>query len=295
MNHIKVTKENIHEIPKLASIILPETYESIMSLNQINYILKLYYQEEAIINQIENNYNFEIIYENNYAIGFFSYKIFNDFLQLDSIYILNKYQNKGILKKVIKYLEEKFNKPYIEIKISKYNISLEYFKKINFIITNDKTTNIGQGYYLSDYIMQKKIEDKIIENKIINPKKSIFLSLILGLIGTIPEFFYLIGFGEVNALCFIFIPIMVLIGFKIGKSNKQKYIYYISIILFLFTYIISYLIFFIACCKLNNSSFFELFKIDTKLKKDFLITTCYSLIYTLTILLIYSLFKKKKD
>ena len=84
--------EDIAIIKNLAETIWPICYKEIISTEQLQYMLKLIYNEKSLAQQIEKGHQFIIAYDNNTAIGFASYSQKSEaeptIFRLHKIYVL---------------------------------------------------------------------------------------------------------------------------------------------------------------------------------------------------------------
>ena len=152
----EINKDNeIKEISRLANIIWNEAYKELLSKNQITYMLEKYLSFNAIKTNISEGYKYTLLVENNCNIGFMAYIIYENYIFLSKLYILNEYMDKGFGSQSINYLK-KYNLP-IELTVNKYNINAyNKYLHLGFNVIDSVVTDIGNGYVMDDYIMRKK-------------------------------------------------------------------------------------------------------------------------------------------
>lgn len=154
--------ENIKDfkiIEALAREIWNEHYIYIISKEQIEYMLKKFQTAEAVKAQTEENYiYFLVTYENEYA-GYCAIKPETDGIFLSKLYIMQKYRGNGLSKKLLDYILEVFleKKPFrIHLTVNKHNVnSIAAYKKMGYKIFNECKFDIGNGYVMDDYEMQR--------------------------------------------------------------------------------------------------------------------------------------------
>lgn len=151
--------KKIKKVVNLANIIWHEAYQNTLSLEQINYMLNKFQSFSAISKQITiDQYNYFLIYGENKEIGFFSF-LENEKIFLAKVYLLKDYQRKGYLTKIVNYLLDK-NKT-ITLRVNKENITaLNAYLKLGFVKVDKVKTSIGGGFYMDDYLMEKKFSFK---------------------------------------------------------------------------------------------------------------------------------------
>lgn len=164
MVQFKLAKTNLDfkTISDLAKSIWTEHYTTIIGLDQVNYMLEKFQSEIAIQNQINiDNYKYYLIIDENIAIGYLSIKNDDDALFLSKLYIDKSCRGKGLGKIAINFIEEQakdLNCLTIYLTVNKYNInSIMAYQKMGFIKTEELVIDIGNGYTMDDFRMEKLI------------------------------------------------------------------------------------------------------------------------------------------
>jgi diamine N-acetyltransferase len=160
----KASFEDIIVIQKLAEIIWPTAYYEIITKEQLRYMLDLIYNKDALTKQIQSGHQFIIAIDDGVEIGFASYSQKNkgdtNIFRLHKIYVLPNQPVKGIgsflLDAVI--LDSKKNGANsLELNVNKYNSAIQFYKKKEFTIIKEEVIDIGNGYIMDDYVMEKKL------------------------------------------------------------------------------------------------------------------------------------------
>jgi ribosomal protein S18 acetylase RimI-like enzyme len=160
----EATVNDIKLIQEIAHITWPITYGAILSKEQLDYMLDLIYSDEALINQYHKNEQlFYLISEDNVTLGFIgiehNYKG-ETVTRIHKIYLLPETQGRGIGKKVIDEIEKfalKNNSKALSLNVNRFNAALGFYKKIGFEVVDEVNINIGNGYLMEDYVMEKKL------------------------------------------------------------------------------------------------------------------------------------------
>ncbi|MFB9107278.1 GNAT family N-acetyltransferase [Flavobacterium gyeonganense] len=164
---IKITEayiEDISKIQQIAHLTWPITYGQILTDEQLDYMLDLIYSDEALISQIEKKEQlFYLISENESILGFIG--IEHDYknepvTRIHKIYLLPETQGKGIGKKVIEEIQKlalENNSTSLSLNVNRFNSALSFYKKIGFEIIDEVNIDIGNGYLMEDYVMEKKL------------------------------------------------------------------------------------------------------------------------------------------
>ena len=152
--------EGISQVVKLAQEIWREHYTPIIGEDQVVYMLDTFQSEEAIRAQIEKeHYVYHLLFKDSAAIGYFSYRIRSDSLFLSKIYLIDKERRKGNSREMVKLLE-KIAKDHEIDRITltvnrRNNDTIAAYKKLGFRITGTQVQDIGAGFVMDDYCMEK--------------------------------------------------------------------------------------------------------------------------------------------
>ncbi|WP_111309493.1 GNAT family N-acetyltransferase [Confluentibacter sediminis] len=157
------SKADFESISKLARIIWYEHYPSIISIEQIEYMLKKFNSANAIEEQVADGVLFYNVMFNDEIVGYVGIKQEVDFLFIRKLYLLKAYRGKKIAKGILQFVESKaesYNLKSIRLYVNKYNInSILAYEKMGFVKINAMVTNIGDGFVMDDYEMEKKWND----------------------------------------------------------------------------------------------------------------------------------------
>jgi ribosomal protein S18 acetylase RimI-like enzyme len=158
----KAGPADITLIRQLCFSIWPQTYASIISQEQIDYMLELMYSEAALLKQMTEEANqFIIVYDNNIPVGFASYgEVESTTWKLHKIYILPTQQGKGTGKFVIDYIISTIGlmgATSLQLQVNRHNNAKTFYERIGFSILKTADFDIGNGYFMNDYVMEKKI------------------------------------------------------------------------------------------------------------------------------------------
>ncbi len=161
----KVGAEAIPMINQLAHAIWPHTYKNVISDEQINYMLEWMYNPASLQQQIvEKKHQFIVAYENDKPVGYLSYSIKNKeektTYRLHKLYVSIDRQGKGIGKSLLDHMISDivpFGATQIQLNVNKLNPSVSFYTKNGFTVLEEEMLDIGNGFFMDDYIMQKII------------------------------------------------------------------------------------------------------------------------------------------
>lgn len=153
------------KIQKIANETWPNTFGQIIPHDQIDYMLRLIYNEESLKRQmLEKGHQFILAEKDNQALGFTSYEInYNSQPQvmIHKLYILPISQGLGMGAKFIMLLTElalKNKNTQLRLKVYFKNTrAITFYKKNGFRKTGVETTDIGNNYKIIDNVMVKDL------------------------------------------------------------------------------------------------------------------------------------------
>lgn len=159
--NIATTNKHFADIAQLADIIWREHYIPIIGLKQVEYMLKNYQSAEAMYSQYHNGYEYYMIYYNDLFVGYISIKKEDNSLFLSKIYVSKDYRRKKIGKEAMIYVSGKaleMNCKSIKLAVNRFNVNaIAAYEAMDFKITGEMITDIGNRFIMDDYKMEKLI------------------------------------------------------------------------------------------------------------------------------------------
>lgn len=157
----KATSKDIPLIRELTFKVWPQTYAAIVSREQIEYMMEMMYSEASLLKQMNDGCRFIIAYDNNEPVGFASCQETEPSLfKLHKIYVLNTQQGKGTGKFMIEYLLNDIRQKggsALQLQVNRHNKARNFYEKLGFVTIQEADFDIGNGYFMNDYIMEKKL------------------------------------------------------------------------------------------------------------------------------------------
>jgi diamine N-acetyltransferase len=159
-----IREVTIDEIPALRDLVFrvwPQTYENLLSPDQITYMLDLMYSESSLKQQMEEGARFIIIDNNQEPVGYASFQPTGPSkFKLQKLYVLPDQQGKGTGRLMVEYIITQIKKKgatILELQVKRDNKARYFYEKLGFEIIRSQVFDIGHGYVMDDYIMEKKI------------------------------------------------------------------------------------------------------------------------------------------
>jgi ribosomal protein S18 acetylase RimI-like enzyme len=155
-------KTDIHAISILAHVIWPETYGSILSPAQLKHMLDLFYSEESLQKQFDENHIFLLAFMNAETVGFASYSHGNKagMYKVHKLYVHPLLHGKGLGKKLLDRISTDVKEQgakAIQLNVNRNNPAKSFYEKYGFSVTGEEDIAIGEGYFMNDFVMEKPI------------------------------------------------------------------------------------------------------------------------------------------
>ena len=157
----KAGKNDIALIYQLAENIWKQHYITIITMEQIEYMLSNMYSAESLTNQMEDGHIFTLVYDNDLPVGYISVSTKdgrNYFLH--KFYVLMNEQRRGLGTELFNHILNELNDPWsIELTVNRKNYkAINFYFKNGFVIRDVADFDIGKGYFMNDFIMIKKLK-----------------------------------------------------------------------------------------------------------------------------------------
>jgi ribosomal protein S18 acetylase RimI-like enzyme len=160
INIQKANKNHINAIIKLATETWQATYCNIISQEQIDYMLNLFYSQKGIEQQINDTANhFLVAIEKDVLVGYCHCFEKKGHFYISKIYVHPSTQGKGIGQLLLNTLEKQatdLNFSIIELNVNRNNPAKDFYLKNGFTIIETIDIPLDK-FWLNDYIMQKEI------------------------------------------------------------------------------------------------------------------------------------------
>ncbi len=151
----------IETIARLARAIWTDHYVPVIGKEQTDYMLDRFQSAEAIRSQIElESVLYFLIAPDGQPAGYVAVQPRENDLFLSKFYIEKSRRGQGLGKAALRRIEqmaEELHKPAITLTVNRRNSSsIAAYSRFGFRITDRIVTDIGDGFAMDDYIMQKR-------------------------------------------------------------------------------------------------------------------------------------------
>ena len=152
---------DIPAIQLLARITWPPTYTPIIGIEQVEYMLDLFYSVPALLGQMQKQgHQFVLLEADGQPLGFASYsETAPGRFRLHKLYVLPALQGQGAGRLLLQEVEKRIaGAQSLELNVNRFNPALGFYTKQGFRILRSEDIRIGSGYFMNDYVMEKSFE-----------------------------------------------------------------------------------------------------------------------------------------
>ena len=156
----KATLEDITLIHQMAWVVFPHTYKTILTSEQIEYMMEWMYSEKNLLKQMEEDgHIYYLAMKGDEPAGYLSIQPEGEHVfHLQKIYVLPSYQGcklgKLLFEQAIKAIKEIHPAPcQMRLNVNRENKAVTFHQKMGMTKVDEGEFPIGNGFYMNDYIM----------------------------------------------------------------------------------------------------------------------------------------------
>ena len=157
------TDENIECVVALAREIWTHHYANIIGKEQVEYMLVTFQNSSVIKSQIVDGAEYYLAKMENNVIGYIGLgpNKDKDKILLSKLYVKSAARGKGAGKGILDFVESKCvaeDATLVWLTVNKMNDgAIKWYKRRGFEIIEKVKIDVGCGYFMDDYIMEKRI------------------------------------------------------------------------------------------------------------------------------------------
>ena len=153
---------SLHDIPVIRSLAEETwwpTYSSIISVEQIRYMLDTIYSAEELARVMKNgSQTFILLSDENGPQGYASFGLRpenSEICKLHKLYVLPENHGKGYGKMLVDEVVRRMvpGVKHLELNVNKHNKAKEFYQRIGFKVLREEDVSIGP-YWMNDYVMR---------------------------------------------------------------------------------------------------------------------------------------------
>jgi GNAT superfamily N-acetyltransferase len=151
------SKEELFLVQDLAYQIWPAYYETIISMEQIEFMLRNFYSIEALGEQAEKGHQFFLVWDYKKAIGFLSLSDqARQEMKIEKLYLLPEIRGKGMGKACIDFAKTELRRKKYKtliLNVNRFNNSRDFYFHQGFRIRESLDIPL-HGFWLNDFILE---------------------------------------------------------------------------------------------------------------------------------------------
>jgi diamine N-acetyltransferase len=149
---------DIAAVGELASRVWWAHYASIISEAQIRYMLDMMYSHEQITDQVTTQlHRYWLLHAGARLVGYVSVEPSGrSAWHIHKLYVDNAVQRKGLGSKLLNHILSTYHPKELTLCVNRNNFkALNFYFRNGFTIASPRTTDIGHGFVMEDYLMKR--------------------------------------------------------------------------------------------------------------------------------------------
>jgi GNAT superfamily N-acetyltransferase len=153
---------DIASIRRIAMLTWPHAYADILSEKQVSYMLQMMYNAETLQRQMEEEGHLFLLAESDgEAIGFAGFSPYEGSTwKLHKLYVMPFHQQTGAgrtLLQTAEHLAKDRGATAMILNVNRNNRAVQFYIRRGYQIDHEGDFDIGQGFYMNDYVMRKTL------------------------------------------------------------------------------------------------------------------------------------------
>lgn len=160
----EASSTDIPLIQQLAKEVWYVTYGPLQPKEKVDYLFNLMYSLPSLIQQMEEkHHHFLLAKDETGYLGYASYELncHNQHkTKIHKIYVMPHAQGKGVGKELITMIEgiaSATHNTVLSLNVFRHNPAINFYQKIGFSKTAEEKIDVGQGYVMDDFVMEKQL------------------------------------------------------------------------------------------------------------------------------------------
>ncbi|MGL1886740.1 MAG: GNAT family N-acetyltransferase [Reichenbachiella sp.] len=159
-----VQKKDIESVAHLANKIWNQHFVPMIGQGQVDYMLKKFQSVAAILSQIEQGYDYFLITKGAESVGYIG--LVNDpetnRMMISKIYIKEDLRGSGIGNNTLDFIVQNAKNDGIQsiwLTVNRDNdATVAWYIRKGFVKIREEKNDIGNGYYMDDFIMELSLK-----------------------------------------------------------------------------------------------------------------------------------------
>lgn len=167
----QATTADIPVIQALAEVAFRHTYRVILSPEQMEYMMEWMYSTRSLKEQLEGGHVFLILTDDEVGdVGYVSFNVEDEggtdghvLFHLQKLYVLPQMQGRGYGERLFREAEQQMRlrahpaRAMFELNVNRNNTAVTFYEHMGMHKARTGDFDIGNGFYMNDYIMAKEL------------------------------------------------------------------------------------------------------------------------------------------
>ena len=150
----------VSRMSAMATAIVREHFDPLIGKAQNDYMLSRFQTVEAIAGQLRQGYRYYFVQKAGKDIGFVAFYPKSPAMYLSKFYLYKSERGNGYAHAMMDFVidaakVEGLNS--IELNVNKYNSACRAYEKLGFSVLRAEKNDIGNGFYMDDYVYSLKL------------------------------------------------------------------------------------------------------------------------------------------
>lgn len=154
------TENDVSLIEDLARRTWPSTFGAILAREQIEYMLRLMYSPEALLEQMRRGHRFWLAASaaGQAAQGYASCEPLPHALKIHKLYVTPDSQGKGLGKALLLHLAEQAPHLPLSLNVNRFNRpAIDFYRRLGLTVVRQEIIDIGGGFVMDDFVMEGSV------------------------------------------------------------------------------------------------------------------------------------------
>ena len=150
----------IKNMSELATNIVREHFDPIIGKAQNDYMISKFQTTEAIADALYHGYRYYFVKDGDRIVGFTAFVKIDDEMYLSKFYLKKEERGKDYSRYMLRFVvqnAESLNLHNITLRVKRENPAVQAYKKLGFNIVREDKADIGEGFFMDDYIMEFRL------------------------------------------------------------------------------------------------------------------------------------------
>jgi ribosomal protein S18 acetylase RimI-like enzyme len=157
----QLSRSELGIVRDLAHHIWPLVYSSMISPEQMSYMLEWMYNPDVLASEFDKGASFHTFQKEGKDIAYLHLEPVGDFaVKLQKLYVHPQYHGQEIGKQLVMFtvaFTREQGRSLVELQVNRSNPAVAFYRKLGFEVVDEQDFDIGNGYFMNDYVMQLEV------------------------------------------------------------------------------------------------------------------------------------------